>query len=58
MAMTLDTERPRRNIEELNSSQSPGADYGLKDDYDPAKYEFYNPGSRKARQALAVRLEE
>ena len=58
MAVTSDPERPRGRIEELDSPQSPGADYGLKNDFDPAKYDFYNPISHKARQAFAGRLEQ
>ena len=58
MAVTSDIEWPRDRVEELDSPQSPGADYGLRNDFDPAKYDFYNPILHKARQASAGRLEE
>lgn len=35
--------------EEAEGPRSPAADYGLRDDFDPSKYDFYNPASRNAR---------
>ena len=58
MAADANVERMKGNVEEFDSLQSPGADYGLQDDFDPTKYDFYNPISHKARKAFMERLEK
>ena len=51
-------EQTKGHAEELDCPQSPDADYGLRNGFDPTRYDFYNPISHNARKAFAGRLEE
>ena len=42
--------RKADDMEQLNSPTSPGADYGLRNSFDPSKYDFYNAAPRRSRK--------
>ncbi|KAL9127102.1 MAG: hypothetical protein Q9217_003952 [Psora testacea] len=44
--------------EEVNPPTTPGADYGLRNGFDPARYDFYNPVQRRWRDDVARGLDE
>ena len=55
------TESGLRNAvdsDELNSPTSPGADYGLLNGFDPARYDFYNPLPRGNRKGPTRSVDE
>lgn len=43
---------------DLDIYDSPSADYGLDDGFDPLKYDFYNPATRTAPTTYVLRLDE
>ncbi len=52
MTPSFDTGAQNDHNEGWNMPQSPGADYGLSDGFDPAIYDFYNPISHNVRRAV------
>lgn len=58
MAVAFDSVEEKGYDEEWESPQSPRADYGLTDDFDPTKYNFYNPITYNAKAAGSGPLAE
>ncbi len=58
MAVAIDSVEKKGDDEKWDMPKSPGAGYGLTDDFDPAKYDFYNPTIYSARGAVPGPLTE